>query len=247
MLSRSLIRFQAILIVTLCATAAWSARPSVCIDTLKASQLSLTAQDTDMTNMAYAVHNVGNMVFSITNAGVIGYSWTETPDYFTGLFYERGSEFPRHSMLYHTWGSQFWIGGVLDGDTLVSIAMSPSPDYYREFHADEEPFMVFETRSTGRPDLPGFDQAVSEQDIIAVYYDTLVPELSPLDFLRGTPHEPLHLEITQRSYAWSYEVASDFILFDITLTNIGDLPINDAYFGILDQPWVGFAWDAFFA
>ncbi len=77
------------------------------------------------------------------------------------------------------------------------------------------------------------DNAVSEEDVIAVYTDTVTkPSFVSIDPTDGRPHIPLNIEITQRSYAWSYNYAEDFILFDYSIKNIGRKTLNQVYMGI---------------
>ncbi|MEA3297099.1 MAG: hypothetical protein U9R56_04475, partial [candidate division Zixibacteria bacterium] len=46
------------------------------------------------------------------------------------------------------------------------------------------------------------------------------------------PHMPLNIKVSQRSMAWSYSYAEDFILFDYQVENIGTRQLNDIYLGI---------------
>jgi hypothetical protein len=108
-----------------------------------------------------------------------------------------------------------------------------------EFHPDPWVHEAIETRSSGAPDMPGYEDAISEQDLITSYTDTM-PHEEVADFLRGTFHQPLYVEITQNSYAWSNDAIDDFILFDMTIRNIGTETIEDAYFGVLFRPIAGY-------
>ena len=77
--------------------------------------------------------------------------------------------------------------------------------------------------------------AVSEQDIIAVYTDTSADiPLSPQQMIPwdNRKHFPLNIQITQKSYSWSYEYAEDFVLIDFTIKNIGVKKIKDMYVGL---------------
>ena len=120
------------------------------------------------------------------------------------------------------------------GDTLVSMS-------YEDFAGYE--FTSYEPIKALSIDNQDPSMVVSEQDFSAVMNDTLVesnPYLLFPDYLRGTSHKPLHVEITQKSYAWSSAITDDFILFDLSVKNIGNEMIEDAYFGVLTRPMVGF-------
>ncbi|RME21620.1 MAG: hypothetical protein D6800_11885, partial [Candidatus Zixiibacteriota bacterium] len=74
----------------------------------------------------------------------------------------------------------------------------------------------------------------SEQDYIGVYYDTCRTNCQGVgpDVVDGRPHVPLNLKVTQRSYAWSYSYAEDFVLFDYSIENIGQQRLRQVYMGI---------------
>jgi len=115
-------------------------------------------------------------------------------------------------------------------DTLVSEG-ADGFSWRGEFDPDEAPFGALKYRSTKDPTEPVFEGAVSEEDYVAVYTDTFtygVPRHG-LDALDGRPHRPLHIEVTQKSYAWSEAYAEDFILFQYRIRNIGNKLLNDMY------------------
>ena len=62
-----------------------------------------------------------------------------------------------------------------------------------------------------------------------MYYDTVTSSLVVPDPNDQREHIPLGIEIEQRSYAWSYEYAEDFVLFDFDITNIGTNNINKVW------------------
>ena len=45
-------------------------------------------------------------------------------------------------------------------------------------------------------------------------------------------HRPLNIEVTQKSFAWSYSYAEDLILFDYEIKNIGTQKLQNVYMGI---------------
>jgi hypothetical protein len=78
--------------------------------------------------------------------------------------------------------------------------------------------------------------AVSEQDFIAVYSDTITDaQFVSADPFDG-PHIPLGIEVTQKSYSWSFDYAEDFVLMDFELRNIEGAALSGLYMGIyMDQ------------
>ena len=47
------------------------------------------------------------------------------------------------------------------------------------------------------------------------------------------------MKVTQRSYAWGYDYAEDFILVDLDIANITFRDINDVYIGLYADNDVG--------
>ena len=187
---------------------------------------------------AYCVtdHRIGNLVLAVTNFGQIGtatvYDLERSPDCFTGGL-AVPCEFPKGSGTRYLYAGALWVGAVVGRDTLVSVGLDGWHGN-REFNPDIPPFGNMQRQSTLDRQGPDFDQALSEEDIIAVYTDTFtsgVPDLMD-DVLDNRPHRPLRIEITQRSYAWSYSYAEDFVLFDFSIKNIGKETLHYVYMGL---------------
>jgi hypothetical protein len=180
-------------------------------------------------------HNVGKLVLAVTNYGTFGdgFAVGPTSDCITGERVYAG-EYPKGSRTRYVFAAAFWIGAVVGRDTLVSTGADGWIPGLEEMFPDESPFGDMIARSISDPSRPGFKDAVSEQDRIAVYTDTFtsgVPGLG-LDEVDQRPHRPLHIEITQRSYAWSYPYAEDFVLFDYSIRNIGRERLRQVYMGV---------------
>lgn len=178
-------------------------------------------------------HHAGKIVLQIFDArgfGGINYFnlfdclTRETPFYW-------GAEYPKKSRINYLKSAVIDVGGVLGGDTLVSeggYEMRPlPPEFYYEF------------RSIVDPSAPEYEGAVSEQDFITKATDTVTAGIRRDYFLRRS-HKPLFLELTRRSYAWSYGYAEDFVLFDLSIKNTGTRRIENAYVAFQVLPDVGF-------
>ncbi len=133
--------------------------------------------------------------------------------------------YPKGSGLSYMSGS-ILVGGVLDSDSLVS------QDDYAEFRQFD--LAVIRTINETLPFYSS--EAKSEQDIIVEATDTSWWDVSWVLPPDDRPPKPLHIEVMQTSYAWSYEYAEDFILFKMQIRNIGDKLIKGACFGISIQP-----------
>ena len=173
------------------------------------------------------------MELAVTNIGTFGdgFSQSGTNDCFTGDLVQ-SCEFPKDSQTKYLFAAAIWIGAVLGRDTLVSVG-ADGWSYVREFNPDEAPLGTMRYRSNIDPARQEFEGAISEQDFISTYYDTCLscPGQGP-DVIDGRPHVPLNIEVTERSYAWSYSYAQDFVLFDYGIRNIGRDRLRRVYMGL---------------
>jgi len=181
----------------------------------------------------WPVHNVGKIVLKVGWASTFGIT---TPLLLADCFTREvvphgGAEYPKRSKVSYLHIGELCVGGVLRRDTLVSTGMMEM------YPPDREACVEF--RSILDPSAPEFEGAISEQDYIGTEIDTVTSGVQP-DYFFGHPHKPLFIELTTRSYSWSYGYAEDFVLFDLSIKNIGKKRINDTYFGIEIYPDVGF-------
>ncbi len=180
-----------------------------------------------------AAHNIGNMSFPITNFGRIGVG-DEQPsvDCFTGSNIP-SCQFPKGSNLVYLYKGGIWVGGIVGTDTLVSCGADFN-NHFREFNPDPFPLGNIIKRSTTDPLSPQYQGAISEQDYVCEYSDTvtLTNPYPSFDQISNLPHHPLGIQITQSSYGWSYGYASDFTLFNLRVSNVGKKTIKQAYVGL---------------
>ena len=179
-----------------------------------------------------AAHNIGRIAMTVRNNGTLGETYLEM-DCFTGepLL---ACNYPRGSNSLYLWGAGLWIGAVVGQDTLVSTGLDGWAMAGAEFHPDADPLTSMVYRSTISRDSFFHDGAVSEQDLIATFYDTCLTCLGiGQDQVDHRPHRPLGLKVVQRSYAWSHPMAEDFVLFDYSITNIGQQMLSEVYLGLI--------------
>jgi len=175
--------------------------------------------------MALSVSNDGTFA-----SGSTGLAVSSGRDYFTGDELPT-CEFPKGSRTSYCFGADIWIGAVLGRDTLVSTGADGWAVSGNEFHPDERPMVYRSTIDPARPEV--YEGAVSEQDYVCWYYDTCrsCTGVSP-DEVDGRAHAPLNIEVTQRTYSWSYSYAQDFVLFDYGIKNIGSDRLRRVYMGV---------------
>ncbi|MEE9554793.1 MAG: hypothetical protein V3W18_10890 [candidate division Zixibacteria bacterium] len=208
------------------------------------------AKPAALPNTQLKVHDVGKLRLSVTNFGFFGSQDGEFEDSGGYYFIAPGCEFPGGSNFDYLFQGALWIGATVDTvddfgnpalDTLVSIGNDGWWGSLFEFFPDFPPEGAIEVRSIRPPDAYPYGDtinAISEQDFFAVYSDTHTNQ----SYVNPDPndereHIPLGIEITQKSYSWSYEYAEDFVLFDFDIANI--------YSGVdLKNVWIGMYIDA---
>jgi hypothetical protein len=180
----------------------------------------------------FGVHNVGSIWMTVTNFGQFGNGPRgSSPDPITGLP-SPSCTFPAGSNINYLYVGAFWIGAIVGRDTIVSVGID---DYYdvQEFYPSPYPEGDIILRSIKSSDPEQIRTAKSEQDIVCIYTDTLTnPSYVSIDQNDGRPHIPLGIEVTQRSYAWSYSYAEDFILFDYSIKNLSRRTLEKVYMAV---------------
>ena len=186
----------------------------------------------------YAVHNVGLIGLTVANMGHFGRGFLQ----YAGVSLQGdvpSCTYPYPGLNSYLFAGSFWIGAIVGRDTLVSVG-ADGWAYTMEMWPAPDPEGRIVHRSLSNPnDI----DAVSEQDFISVYVDTVTdPSCVADDAFDNRPHKPLNIRVTQRSYAWSYAYAQDFVLFDYSIENIGRKVLNKVYMGIYVDGDVG-TWD----
>ena len=177
-----------------------------------------------------AVHNIGKVALSVTNFGIIGTGGMRAIDPVNGTLAPSLS-YPQGFDLSYLYRGSLWVGAVAGRDSLVSVGSSLTGGDNYEFWPYPYPEGDIKHRSNLDPEAPEYDSAVSNQDFIAEYTDTNTT-FSTLDYHTGEVHKPLGIKVFQRSYAWGYDYAEDFVIFDLSIVNIGEEGLEDVYIGL---------------
>lgn len=205
---------------------------------------------TETPYVQYRVHRVGNVGLNITNFALLGGRRDDCLHLST-----LSIEYPQNSFVEYNYAGGLWVGAVVNGDTLVSMAINGNSGGGGEFFPRKYPEGDFITRTTRPifrqpansfcPDVYYSEDAVSEQDLVALYSDTLGQDLNLGGEDTGL-HRPIGVEITQKSYSWSTEFASDFVLLDMLVKNVSQDTLKQMFFGIfMDQDVAGPTGDFF--
>jgi hypothetical protein len=178
--------------------------------------------------LCIAGHRIGKIVLAVNNNGTFGTGFgAGGPDCFTGEFVP-SCEYPKRSNASYLFAGAFWVGAVVGRDTLVSFG-ADGWSGAQEMFPEEIGLATVEKRSIVDPSSDLFEGAVSEEDYIFTYSDSSTRGV-PLDYFQR-PHRPLFIDVLQKSYAWSYSYAEDFVLFDYQIRNIGARTLENVYMG----------------
>ncbi|MFH1336007.1 MAG: hypothetical protein ABII96_05775, partial [Candidatus Zixiibacteriota bacterium] len=201
-------------------------------------------------NAQQRVHRVGLMRLCVTNWGFFGSQARELNESMEGCFNPNpdklvaapSCEYPAGSDLEYLFQGGLWIGALVDDKPYTSLACDGWFWIYEMWPDGPSPAGAIQERSTRSSASCYSPDAISEQDIIAVFTDTSADiPLSPdqQDDWDNRKHFPLGLQISQRSYSWSYEYAEDFVLIDFFIKNIGVKKIKNMYMGLYIDADVG--------
>ena len=200
------------------------------------------------------VHRRSNMWMNITNWGFFGNrkigtsEAMEDPEY-PGTWAPQ-CEYPGGSDVQYLFMGTLWVGALVQEEGYEFPRVSTGsegwfqPRIY-EFFPGSGPDDGIEERTTRANqwnrlgDYISHPLAVSEQDFIAVFSDTLTdPYWLNSDPIDG-PHYPLGIKIIQKSYSWTYNYAQDFIIIDYEIENIASNYLKNVYVGLYVDADVG--------
>ncbi len=214
----------------------------------------ISTADIDIQNR---VHRTGSMWMNITNWGFFGNYSTLSDDQMTDPEYPGTwapqCEFPGGSGVQYLYQGTLWLGAMIQDEGFQYPRVSTGTEGWivpriHEFYPGEVPDPIVErtTRPNAFNRLGDFitsDDAISEQDFVVTYTDTLRDPYYVESDPRDGVHEPLGIKITQTSYSWSYAYARDFIIIDWEIENIADNYLKNLYVGLYVDADVGAIWE----
>jgi hypothetical protein len=127
---------------------------------------------------------------------------------------------PPGSGIEYLWGGGIWVGGIIANDTLVSTGIDLSysspellPPGYRFGSAKGSVTSI---------------QSPADYSMRALFTDTLYDSVT---YPYWEAHRPLGLRMTNRSHIWREPRLNNTIIYDLTITNIGDDFVQNGYVG----------------
>ncbi len=165
----------------------------------------------------HGVHSTGEIKASFSCFGVFGFNFASAaydyPDSPAVSFVT-----PAESGIEYLYGGALWIGGIVEGDTLVTVGHDGWSGI-REFSATV------------------FGQSPSRGTVVPVEYIADVSYRS--EFNDTLISIPLYLKVSNRSFAWHSDPENGTIIYDIVVTNIGAKIIEEGRIGLLMDADIG--------
>jgi hypothetical protein len=187
------------------------------------------------------VHRMSGVNACVTNWALVGSEGRDFPESQGGCFMENpyseaiapSFEFPTGSDLEYLYHGAIWIGAQINDAIYTTVGCDGWFGVY-EMWPDAEPQGAIIERSLEPTVFCYSPDAISQQDIIAVYTDTSAD--IPLSHTQRDPwdnrkHFPLDVRITQKSYSWTAEGYDKFIIAEYAIENIGDDTLSQVYIG----------------
>lgn len=194
------------------------------------------------------VHDASKICMNITNYGYFGNSAPTQGEALDdpcppGTHWAPQAEFPCGSDQQYLYQAGLWIGALIVEEGYETPRVSVGTDGW--FNPSINEFWPGEGEENGIIEIsnrqgfhncfgePVYDPyAVSDQDFIATYADTLTDDFWLVDDPVDGVHRPLGIRVTQKSYALSQAFAEDFILIDYEIENIASNFLKNVYVGL---------------
>ncbi len=161
-----------------------------------------------------AVHDAGKLYSSFYDGFYsIGYASGSIIDPETDLVANETS-YPNGSDINYLFFGGIWVGGIVNGDTLVSTISDGWAGALEMQPHDPDAGGIYRTGD------------FSDDEFVTIVTDTF-----PADF-----HVPMNLNVTQKSYSWADPMYDDFTIVEYTVHNFGAEDITDGWAGVLLDP-----------
>lgn len=211
-------------------------------------------------NKMNRVHRRSNIWMNMTNYGYFGNSSRRDRNALDdpclpGIWASQ-CEYPGGSDVQYLFQGSLWLGALIRAEGFEYPRVSVGTDGWlnpgvHEFQPGEGETNTLQNGMIERSTLPldfdclgnfigaYHDSAVSEQDFVCSYTDTLTESFYVREDPIDGPHIPLGIKITQKSYAWTYNYAQNFIIIDWEIENIAGNYLKNLYVGLYIDADVG--------
>jgi hypothetical protein len=177
----------------------------------------------------YGVQQTGRLNATFTSVGGFG-DWIVPMAWRVPCWPQASFESPPGSGIEYLLGGSIWVGGILDGDTLVSTGWTGDSWYPVD--------RLLPPQYSQKGSVQGFEYA-ADYSMRTEFTDTIAADSS------------LGLRLANRSHVWRSPPYGNSIIYDLVITNIGPEPIHDVYLGLFFDaqalspatPWEGYCDD----
>ncbi len=214
--------------------------------------------DVAQLNQMNRVHRRSNIWMNITNYGFFGNDGETTggmDDPCRPGEWAPQCEYPGGSDIQYLFQGALWMGAMIRAEGYYYPRVSVGTDGWNasinELNPGEGATNSQESGIIERSTLPlefdclgnyigGYqDSAISEQDFVCSYSDTLTDNFWLDDDAIDGPHVPLGIKVTQKTYTWTYNYAQNFIIMDWEVENIASNYLRNLYIGLYIDADVG--------
>jgi len=233
-----------LILCLLLAMPAWSASTS--------SPVTRSADKVLVTD-GHVSHTAGRLHNHVTNWGMIG----SAPSVNTTFSHAPSGRWPFASGTDFLWAGGLWIGGVLNGETVVSTGAwssemyaseAPEDSIYPSYQGDAAgarfPWPNADDDGDGLEDedpLNGRDDdndGLVDEDFAAISHESYRCEYrDDTDLAQDyyPDHVPMGLRVTQESFVWDLPVIRNSIGYEFTITNVGLHTVDNMYVGMFSD------------
>ncbi len=177
-----------------------------------------------------AVHDIGNVGLTVTNSGFIGEANVRNNPTGPPSF-----EFPLNSGVEHLFEAGLWIGisREVGGPTVRTGAVTDPAGYAPGKSGFEfAPLTGIEQRSNLESSPFFTRQAVSQQDFVSTFTDTV--RFVPGSQTQVQPGfaDRIGAVVTSKSYAWGFPFTEFFVIYEVDIVNTSGAAWDSVYVGM---------------
>ena len=170
----------------------------------------------------HGLHRTGQIDATFNCFGSFGNAFSQAFYDFPVPTYPFGFVTPPESGPEYLFGGAIWIGGIVDGDTLVSVGADGWQASY-EFY----PPNFKNPKKKGTVNLVNY---IADQSYRAEFADTIKNSQNTFDPFVFY-HRPLNIKVASRSFNWQTSPENKTIIYDLVITNVGSKDISEGYCG----------------
>ncbi len=171
----------------------------------------------------HGVQNTGEIKAVFDCFGNLGIKFTQAP---TGEQFSFAT--PVDPPMEYLYGGAIWVGGIVSGDTLVSVGFD---GWFTNAEFRPPQFPV-------KGSVTPFNYS-ADFSMRAEFTDTSKSDSSGYSSFDPLYHIPLNMKIANRSHAWHSSPEDGTIIYDMVITNIGTDTIQEGTVGIFIDADVG--------